>query len=32
MGLRRETIEGGLARLSDEQRSILFGDQQYAAR
>jgi len=30
--LRKETIEGGLAGLSDEQRSILFGDRQYAAR
>jgi GST-like protein len=27
--LRRETIEGGLSGLSDEQRSILFGDRQY---
>jgi GST-like protein len=26
---RRETIEGGLSGLSDEQRSILFGDRQY---
>ncbi len=30
--LRKETIEGGLAGLSDEQRSILFGDRQYAPR
>ena len=30
--LRKETIEGGLSGLSDEQRSILFGDRQYAAR
>lgn len=30
--LRKETIEGGLAGLSDEQRSILFGEKQYAAR
>jgi len=30
--LRKETIEGGLAGLSDEQRSILFGDRQYATR
>ncbi len=28
--LRKETIEGGLNGLSDEQRSILFGDRQYA--
>ena len=27
--LRAETIEGGLSGLSDEQRSILFGDRQY---
>jgi GST-like protein len=27
--LRRETIEGGLSGLSDEQRSILFGERQY---
>jgi GST-like protein len=27
--LRRETIEGGLSGLSEEQRSILFGDRQY---
>ncbi|MET0271443.1 MAG: glutathione S-transferase N-terminal domain-containing protein [Phenylobacterium sp.] len=27
--LRKETIEGGLAGLSDEQRSILFGARQY---
>ncbi|WP_293902247.1 glutathione S-transferase N-terminal domain-containing protein [Phenylobacterium sp.] len=26
---RRETIEGGLSGLSDDQRSILFGDRQY---
>ena len=26
---RKETIEGGLSGLSDEQRSILFGDRQY---
>lgn len=30
--LRKETIEGGLSGLSDEQRSILFGDRQYAVR
>jgi len=30
--LRKETIEGGLSGLSDEQRSILFGDRQYATR
>lgn len=30
--LRRETIEGGLAGLTDEQRSILFGTRQYAPR
>ncbi|MDZ4375413.1 MAG: glutathione S-transferase N-terminal domain-containing protein [Phenylobacterium sp.] len=30
--LRKETIEGGLAGLSEEQRSILFGPRQYAAR
>jgi len=30
--LRKETIEGGLAGLSDEQRSILFGEKQYAVR
>ncbi|MDB5426899.1 MAG: hypothetical protein JWR43_874 [Phenylobacterium sp.] len=30
--LRKETIEGGLSGLSDEQRSILFGDRQYAPR
>jgi len=30
--LRKETIEGGLSGLSDEQRSILFGERQYAAR
>jgi GST-like protein len=30
--LRKETIEGGLTGLSDEQRSILFGDRQYATR
>ena len=30
--LRKETIEGGLTGLSDEQRSILFGDRQYARR
>jgi len=30
--LRKETIEGGLSGLSEEQRSILFGDKQYAAR
>jgi GST-like protein len=29
--LRRETIEGGLSGLSDDQRSILFGDRQYGA-
>lgn len=29
--VRRETIEGGLAGLTDEHRSILFGDRQYAA-
>lgn len=28
--VRRETIEGGLAGLTDEQRSILFGEKQYA--
>lgn len=28
--LRKETIEGGLTGLSDEQRSILFGERQYA--
>lgn len=28
--LRKETIEGGLSGLSEEQRSILFGDRQYA--
>ena len=28
--LRRETIEGGLSGLSDDQRSILFGERQYA--
>lgn len=28
--LRKETIEGGLSGLSDEQRSILFGARQYA--
>jgi GST-like protein len=27
--LRKETIEGGLSGLSDEQRSILFGARQY---
>lgn len=27
--LRKETIEGGLAGLTDEQRSILFGERQY---
>jgi GST-like protein len=27
--LRRETIEGGLSGLTDEQRSILFGERQY---
>jgi GST-like protein len=27
-----ETIEGGLAGLSDDQRSVLFGARQYAAR
>jgi GST-like protein len=30
--LRKETIEGGLRGLSDEQRSILFGERQYAPR
>jgi GST-like protein len=30
--LRKETIEGGLSGLSDEQRSILFGEKQYAVR
>ncbi|MBU1374479.1 MAG: glutathione S-transferase N-terminal domain-containing protein [Alphaproteobacteria bacterium] len=30
--LRKETIEGGLSGLSDDQRSILFGDRQYATR
>jgi GST-like protein len=30
--VRPETIEGGLSGLSDEQRSVLFGAQQYAAR
>jgi hypothetical protein len=30
--LRKETIEGGLTGLSDEQRSILFGDRQYGRR
>jgi GST-like protein len=30
--LRRETIEGGLSGLTDEQRSILFGPRQYARR
>ena len=30
--LRKETIEGGLCGLSDEQRSILFGERQYGAR
>jgi len=29
--VRRETIEGGLSDLSDEQRSILFGERQYGA-
>lgn len=28
--LRKETIEGGLSGLSDDQRSILFGDRQYS--
>ena len=28
--VRRETIEGGLAGLTDEHRSILFGEKQYA--
>ena len=30
--LRKETSEGGLSGLSDEQRSILFGERQYAPR
>lgn len=30
--LRKETIEGGLSGLSDEQRSILFGEIQHAPR
>jgi GSH-dependent disulfide-bond oxidoreductase len=30
--VRRETIEGGLTGLSDEQRSILFGPRQYGAQ
>lgn len=30
--LRKETIEGGLSGLSDEQRSILFGDIQHTPR
>jgi len=30
--LRKETIEGGLSGLTDEQRSILFGERQYARR
>ncbi len=30
--LRKETIEGGLSGLTDEQRSILFGGRQYAPR
>jgi GST-like protein len=30
--LRKETIEGGLTGLTDEQRSILFGERQYAPR
>jgi GST-like protein len=30
--LRNETIEGGLTGLSDEQRSILFGERQFGAR
>lgn len=29
--LRKETIEGGLSGLSDDQRSILFGDRQFRA-
>jgi GST-like protein len=29
--VRPETIEGGLKDLSDEQRSVLFGERQYAA-
>lgn len=29
--LRKETIEGGLAGLSDEQRSILFGQRQHSS-
>ena len=30
--LRKETIEGGLSGLTDEHRSILFGERQYAQR
>lgn len=30
--VRPETIEGGLSGLTDEQRSVLFGARQYAAR
>jgi len=30
--LRKETIEGGLAGLTDEHRSILFGDRQFGSR